>query len=163
MVVLGAPELSVGYDLGGEISTALVLAALLARRRDLLLMLIVVEDDRPVLSGYGAVDGRVVGPEDVQQFLIADGARVVVDLDRLTVAAEVVVGGVALRPARVADACANDAGETPEPGVRTPESPHGEGRRLRLCGCIQVDGRQAGRPLFGRRGTHSRSLLRGCQ
>lgn len=46
---------------------------------------------------------------------------------------QVVVSGVPFLSPCITDAGANNTGDEPEPGVRTPESPHGKGGRLR-CG-----------------------------
>lgn len=79
----------------------------------------------------------VAAPEDVQQLLVGDDRRVKIDLDGLGVVAEVVVGGVVLGAARVAYPGADDAVDSPELGIRTPESAQAEAGGLgagRNCG-----------------------------
>jgi hypothetical protein len=76
----------------------------------------------------------VVAPEDVQQLLVGDDRRVEIDLDGLGVVAEVVVGGVVLSAARVPYPGADDAADSPELGIRTPESAQAEGSGLRAGG-----------------------------
>ena len=85
-----------------------------------------------VLPGVGAAGGIVAIPEDGQQLLVGDLRGIVVDLDGLTVIAQITVGGILLSAARVSDARANNAAKTPEPGVGAPESAHGEGGCFRL-------------------------------
>jgi hypothetical protein len=64
-----------------------------------------------------------VGTTEVcEEVAVGDDGRVVDDLDRLGVAADVAVGRTELIAAGVADAGLDDTRETPEPGVRTPES-----------------------------------------
>ncbi len=75
--------------------------------------------------------GIMACPEDIEQLPVGDHGRIEIHLDRLDVISEVVVRGVLRRPSRVPDTGAENAGETPEPGVRTPESAQGERRRLR--------------------------------
>jgi hypothetical protein len=64
----------------------------------------------------------VAAPEDLQQFLVRDDRRVEIDLDGLGVVAEVAVGGVLPRAAGVPYPGADDAVDSPELGIRTPES-----------------------------------------
>ena len=93
---------------------------------------VVMEKDRGhVLPPPGPLPRVMAFPEDIEQFPVGDHGRIEVHLDRLDVVPEIVVFGVLRRPSRVADTGAENAGETPEPGVRTPESAQGEGRRLR--------------------------------
>ena len=73
-------------------------------------------------------------PVDVQQFLVGDLGRVVVNLDRLGVTPQAVVGGVLFVATGIADAGADDTGYTPEPGVGAPESTQGKGCCLGLSG-----------------------------
>jgi len=82
----------------------------------------------------------VAGPKDVQKLLVRDLAGVVVDLDRLSVIAQVIIRGILFRPSRITDASSNNTGDEPEPGIRTPESPHCKGRRLRFCRSSDVYG-----------------------
>jgi hypothetical protein len=80
----------------------------------------------------------VVLPEELEQIPERDAFRIELDLDGLGVVTEVAVGRLVLRPAGVADARAEDTGETPEPGVRTPESPEGERSDLHAIGTRRV-------------------------
>ena len=98
------------------------------------LPLTVIKNHRPVLPGPGGLAGLVAAPEDVQQFLVGDDRRVEIDLDGLGVVAEVVVGGVWPRAAGVPYPGADDALDSPELGIRTPESAQAEGRGLRVGG-----------------------------
>ena len=104
-----------------------------------------VEDGRPVLLGERGMGRRVAREEDGEQVAVGDRQRGVVDFDRLRVVAEPVVGRRGGRAPAVADPRADDAVQTPEPGVGSPESTEGEGRGReigRLCG---VERRARGR------------------
>src|SRR5512143_2723654 len=93
---------------------------------------VVMEKDRGhVLPPPGTLPGIMACPEDIEQFPVGDHGRVKLHLDRLDVVPEVVVRGILRRPSRIPDTGAENARETPEPGVRAPESAQGEGRRLR--------------------------------
>ena len=89
-----------------------------------------VEDGRLILRGVRCAGRVVAAPEDVQQFLVGDSGRVKVYLNRLAVVAEAVVAGVFFGTSCISDAGTNYTVKAPEPGVRAPESAHGEGRRL---------------------------------
>ena len=91
-------------------------------------------------------------PEEVEELVVADDGRVEVDLERLGVVAEVVVRGIRMGAARVADAGAVDAGDGPEPGVGGPESADGERGGLESGGPLEIDGRR--RPRHGLNGCH---------
>ena len=106
-----------------------------------LLPLTVIKNHGPVLPGPGGLAGMVAAPEDVQQLLVGDDSRVEIDLDGLGVVAEVVVGGVALRAACVPYPGADDAVDSPELGIRTPESAQAEGSGLRVGGNCGIQGR----------------------
>jgi hypothetical protein len=82
----------------------------------------------------------VATPEDVQQLLVGNDRRVEIDLDGLGVVAEVVVGGVGRRAAGVPYPGADDAVDSPELGIRTPESAQTEGRGLRAGGHYGIQG-----------------------
>jgi hypothetical protein len=90
----------------------------------------VVEDLGSILLGPGRRIRAVIGPEDIQQFLVGYLAWIIVDLDGLAVIAYIVVGGIRGRATGIANAGSYDARETPELGVGSPESTHGKGRGL---------------------------------
>ena len=69
----------------------------------------------------------MVFPEDLQEMLIRDPGRVVIDLDRLAMIAQVMVSGIFRRSAGITNTGTDDARETPEPGVRAPKSAQGKG------------------------------------
>lgn len=83
----------------------------------------------------------MAAPEDVQQVLVGDDRRVKIDLDGLGVVAEVAVGGVGLRAARVPYPGADDAVDNPELGIRSPESAQAEGGGLGAGGNRGIQGR----------------------
>lgn len=86
------------------------------------LFLVVVEDDGSILARPGPV-GRIVAiPEYVQQLPVGYFLRVVVDLDRLGMVSQVMIGRIFLCSSGIPYACADDARQTPELGVRSPES-----------------------------------------
>jgi hypothetical protein len=99
------------------------------------------KDRGHVLPPPGLLPRVMACPEDIEQFPVGDHGRIEVHLDRLDVVPEVVIRRVLRRPSRVADAGAENAWETPEPGVRTPESAQGESRRLRHSRQGSVDRR----------------------
>ena len=66
-------------------------------------------------------------PEDIEQIGVADLCRVILHLQGLCSVADAAIGGVFYCTAGVPRTSADDAVEKPEPGIRTPESPHGKG------------------------------------
>jgi len=69
-------------------------------------------------------------PKYFQQFFVGDLSRVIVNLNRLGVVTQAVISGVLCSPARIANTSANYTRDTPEPGVRAPESAQGKSRRF---------------------------------
>jgi len=130
VVVLGAPEPAGGADVGDDAFAERVAGL----PRQLRPLLAVREDEAGVLARVALRARVVAAPEDVEQLLVRDDARVEVDLDRFGVVAEVLVGRGVGRAAGIADARADDAGDAPEPGVGSPESAEGEGRGLQRGG-----------------------------
>ena len=61
-------------------------------------------------------------PENGQQFLICDLSWIVINLDRLRMPVQIVISRVSGTAASVTDAGADYSVNTPEPGVRSPES-----------------------------------------
>lgn len=149
VIVLGQGERADGQD--GRFDGVLPLGshAIAAGDSELLLLVVVVEDDALILPAAGAFARIGTLPEFVEQLLERDLFRIVIDLERLGVVAEVVVGGVSLCTAREADAGADDAGQTPKLGVRRPESAEGKGGRLQLGGHGGID-RRLGLVALGR-------------
>jgi hypothetical protein len=76
----------------------------------------------------------VAGPEQLEELLVRDDRRIEVERERLGVVTDVVIGRFAMLAARVADAGADDSWQTPEPGVRGPESTERERRGLDVHG-----------------------------
>ena len=81
-------------------------------------------------------------PENIQKLAEGYSGRVVIYLESLGMIAKAVVGGIFLCAARVANARANNTIDSPEPGIRTPESAHRKGRRFYLGGYGGINGRQ---------------------
>ena len=106
--------------------------ALAAGQSLFFLLIVVVEDDTHVLAAAGALAGAGLAPERLQQLLERGLFRIVIDLERLAVVADVLVGRVFLAAARVADTGADDAGQTPKLGVRRPESAQSERGRFQF-------------------------------
>ena len=77
-------------------------------------------------------------PEHVQELRVADRLRVKIDLDRLAVVAEGIVGRVLLYATGIADTAAQDPIDAPKLGVGTPESTESKGRGLILCRHLSV-------------------------
>jgi len=78
-------------------------------------------------------------PELGEQLLVRQLLRIEVDLEALGVITDRAVRRVRGGSAGIPDASANDSGETPEPGVRTPESTGPERRCLDARGDGEVD------------------------
>ena len=145
MVVLGQVKRAQGQDLRGDRFAALGGFALTAFQGQFLLAVALVEDSGQVLPA-AVVRTRIVrGPENLQQLRISNLGRVEIELERLGVIAEAMVSRILGVAARVTDARANDAGQTPELRVGVPESTQGESRRLGLFGHVHIDRRQASR------------------
>ena len=105
-----------------------------------LLPFIVVEDRRHVLPTPRPGARVVAAAEHLEQLRVGDPARIEIDLDGLGMVSEAAVGGVLAGATAVADPCADDARQTPEPGVRTPESTQGEGGGLDHRRCVDIHG-----------------------
>jgi hypothetical protein len=84
-------------------------------------------------------------PKDMEEVTITKPGWVVVDLYRLCMVAQTVVGGVLFGASRVPYAGTNDAVYDPEPGIRAPESPEGKGRGLRSRRSGRIYGRYRNR------------------
>jgi len=87
-----------------------------------LLPLVVIKNYGSILPGPGAVGRIMTLPEHVQQLSISYPFRVIVDLDRFGMVAQVMVCRIFLRSAGIPYACTDNALQTPELGVRSPES-----------------------------------------
>jgi hypothetical protein len=81
-------------------------------------------------------------PENIQKLPEGYSGWVVIYLESLGMIAKAVVGGIFFCAARVANARANNSIDSPEPGIRSPESAHSKGRRFYLCGYGGINGRQ---------------------
>jgi len=85
------------------------------------------------------------------QAVEADHLGIKVDFDRLAVIADLTIRGIRLLASAIANAGSQDARETPEPGVGSPESAHGKGGGLELLWRGGVDrGDLCGLQLIGR-------------
>jgi hypothetical protein len=142
VVVLGDPEDRRGTQLGGQLLTPLLRLLCRRRTRHARLLLAVGPQHGLVLRRPHAATLVVRAPEHFQEIGELDLLRVKLDLNGFRVIAQVVVAGLVLLAACVADACPQDTRETPEPGVRSPESPEGEGGNLhpRTTIGIRLDG-----------------------
>ena len=100
--------------------------------------------------------------EKGEQLFIADDVGIVVDLNGLGVVRQVVIGGVLGTPSGVAYTRPDNAVETPELGVGTPESAQGKGRRLKHGRSTGVEWRNARccRGVLGRLDPDRRRRLR---
>ena len=84
-------------------------------------------------------------PENIQKLPVGYSGRVVVYLESLGMIAKAVVGGIFLCAARVSNARANNSIDSPEPGIRSPESPHAKGGGfVSLFGGARVEGQRLG-------------------
>lgn len=80
----------------------------------------------------------MTAPEDIQEFLVRDLGRIIINLDCLGMIAEVVIGGVFCGTTRIANAGSNDAIDAAKLGIWTPESAQGKGRRFRITRRFEV-------------------------
>jgi hypothetical protein len=81
----------------------------------------------------------VVLEEQLDQLRVRPARRVDVELEALRVIFQVVVGREALAASAIADPGAPDSVETPEPGIRGPESAQRERRGLELRRLLGVE------------------------
>ncbi len=82
----------------------------------------------------------VAFPEELQKVFIGDLRRIEIDPQSLGMAAEIMVRGMFFLATRIAHASANDAVETPEPGIWSPESPKGEDGALQYFRAACING-----------------------
>src|SRR6185295_1919329 len=108
---------------------------------NLALRVVAIKNRRHVLAAVGAAAGIVRVPENVENLRVRNLLGIEIDLDRLSVVADVVIGRILCRAAAVADARANHSRKTPKLGVRSPESPERESRGLRFGRRGRIDGR----------------------
>ena len=153
MIRLGQVEPGGRHDLRVDLPVSPGGLAIPRLERQVFLFVVAGKDHGHVLPPPRTLQRVMARPEDVEQIPVGDHGRIEVHLDRLDVVPEVVIRGVLRRPSRVPDAGAEDAGETPEPGVRTPESAQAEGRCLRHSGQGCIDRRY-------RRGSRRRPVSR---
>jgi hypothetical protein len=123
MVVLGRVKVPGRHNLCVKLGLPLGRLGFFARQSQLSLLFIVEKDDRLVLLGEGPAKGTVVVPKDRQQFLIGDLFGVKNNLDRLRMIAQIRISGRIGRTSGIANLGADNAWNTPEPGVWPPESP----------------------------------------
>ena len=81
-------------------------------------------------------------PENIQELPVGYSGRVVIYLESLGMIAKAIVGGIFLGAARISNARANNSIDSPEPGIRSPESAQSKSRRCCLCGYGGINGRQ---------------------
>lgn len=79
-------------------------------------------------------------PEDFEKFPVRNFCRVIFDPDSLGMVSDIIVGGVRGGPPGISHPGAHYAVQKPEPGIRSPESPQGKGRRFQAAGYIPVEG-----------------------
>ena len=95
-----------------------------------LLFLASEEDGRHVLTAPRRTGRVLAGEEEIEQLAVGDSIGIKIELHRLSVVTEVMVGGLRFGATGVAHSSPDDRVETPEPGVRSPESSQGESRGL---------------------------------
>jgi hypothetical protein len=62
-------------------------------------------------------------PEHIEELRVRDDPGIVVDLDRLRVIPDSLVGRILSGAPRISDPGPNDPGQLPKLGIRSPESP----------------------------------------
>ena len=80
----------------------------------------------------------MAAPEDIQEFLVRDPDRIILNLDCLGMIAEVVICGVFCGTTRIANAGSNDTIDAPKLGIWPPESAQGKGCSFRIIWCFEV-------------------------
>ncbi len=81
-------------------------------------------------------------PEGIQQSFIGDPGRIVINLNCFGVIPKIVVGRVLSCSPGISNTGTNDTRDTPEPGVRPPESAQCKGCRFGLERCRAINGRE---------------------
>ena len=133
VVVLGDPEALERLDARRERAPSEALRqALRARMGRSELLVGVSEHERRILPLVRGPRGIVREPYQLEQVVVTDDLRVEFDLEALRLVAQIAIGGIGVVAASVARTCAPDTLDSPEPGVRCPESTYGEGRGLEL-------------------------------
>ena len=127
VIVLGKCKTAVVDDLRMDSLAALLLDPGFGIPGKPQLLIVMHEDDGGVLARPAPVRRIVAGPEGAEQFLVGYPGGIVVDLDGLCVVAKRAVGWILFGPAGISHARPDYAGQTPEPGVGSPESAHGKG------------------------------------
>jgi hypothetical protein len=74
----------------------------------------------------------MAAPEDIQELLVRDPGRIIINLNCLGMIPEVVICGFFCGTTRIADAGSNDTIDASKLGIWTPESAQGKGRRFRI-------------------------------
>lgn len=82
----------------------------------------------------------MAAPKDIQEFLVRDPGRIIINLDCLGMIAEVVICGVLCGTTRIANAGSNDTIDASKLGIWTPESTQRKGRGFRITWSYQVNG-----------------------
>ena len=82
----------------------------------------------------------VAVPEYLEKFRIRCHLRIKLNLQCFSMITEIMIGGVWLFPARIADSGSDNSRYTPEPGVRSPESAQGKSGSLGLGWNLLVHG-----------------------
>lgn len=86
----------------------------------------------------------MAGEKDLKQLTIADPPGIIIDLDGFHVIADATVCRLRRGAARIPHTCSYNALYTPEPGVRSPESPQGKGCRLLIFRRLSVKRQKSG-------------------
>jgi len=87
----------------------------------------VKEDDRSVLPGKGSCTRIVAAPKHIEKFRVGNKIGVIIDLNRLRMIPDTVVGWIFGGTAGVADTSADNSRHLPKLGIRSPESPQCKG------------------------------------
>ena len=80
----------------------------------------------------------MAAPEYIQEFLVRDPGRIIINLDCLGMIAEVLICGCFCGTTRIANAGSNDTIDAAKLGIWTPESAQCKGRRLRITWSLEV-------------------------
>ena len=140
MVALRRPERGVAGDLGGD-RFAQVQCDLLGAGMGGSKLGVTVCEQRGAVLPRAPEGGVVASPETLQKGGKTDHRRIELHLQSFGVVADAVIGWVLSVAAGVADLSAVDTVETPELGVRSPESAEREREQLGVVWLVAIDRR----------------------
>ena len=139
MVVLRVVERFQGQHRRGELLSESFFQGFFRRVDNIQLVFVAIPDRGPVLTAAHSANRVVRLPDQVDDRLAGNLRRIKLDLERLGVILEIVIGRKFLPAAGVTDSRAVDAFDDPKLGVGSPKSPEGKGRNLQVFRDRQIN------------------------